>query len=194
MPSTNEERTVLCPAVYPDGGICEHEVLARALHLHVRQKSDEAHGPHGEVPDALDLSEAPEAGTKSVTIDYPEEREKDATARQCPYCGNTFRGKQGVSIHFGQVVGRKNHPADRDEFPEPEETPIVRLDENENVVEVVDPGAMMPSTRDRLESQHNTETVQEFLARLRAMGRDEQANAVEDALEELGEKPEEAEC
>ncbi len=42
---SNDERTVLCPAKYPDGRICGEEKLARGLYLHVLRKSDEAHGP-----------------------------------------------------------------------------------------------------------------------------------------------------
>ena len=185
----NGERVVRCPATYPDGTQCEKEVLSRGLHLHVLRKSDEAHGPQNDIPPELDLSEAEVVGSQTVEVDYPEEREKEDVARQCPYCRQVFRGKQGLEIHFGQVVGRKNHPKDRDEFPDATECPIVRVDDKGNITDVVQEGAVMPSTRQRKEQQRKEdETVEDFLSRLRASGRDDQANAVEEALEELGER------
>ncbi|UBF22220.1 hypothetical protein HRTV-2_gp72 [Halorubrum virus HRTV-2] len=186
---TNSERVVRCPATYPDGSQCEKEVLSRALHLHVLRKSDEAHGESGDIPPNLDVEHAEVVGEKEVEVDYPEEREQEEVARQCPYCQQVFRGKQGLEIHFGQVVGRMNHPKDRDEFPEATECPIVRVDDNKNVIDVVQEGAVMPSTRQRKEGQRREdETVDDFIARLRASGRDDQADAVEEALQEMGEK------
>lgn len=173
----NDERTVRCPATYSDGTECGDEKLARGLHLHVLRKNDDAHGPQGEIPVELNLDEAETVGTKSVDLDYPDERASEDVARQCPYCGVPFRGKQGLAIHFGQVVGRKNHPKDREEFPDPTDCPVVHVDDKENIVEVVENDATMPST-----SQRNDESVTEFITRLRAQGHDGRADAVENAL------------
>lgn len=184
----NDEKVVRCPATYPDGRQCEKETLSRSLHLHVLRKDDEAHGPQGDIPPNLDLKNAEVVGTREVEVDYPEERNNEDVARQCPYCHQVFRGKQGLEIHFGQVVGRKNHPKDRDEFPDATECPIVRVDEKGNITDVVQEGAVMPSTRQRKEGQRKEdETVDDFIARLRASGRDDQADAVEEALREMGE-------
>lgn len=174
---TNDEQEVHCPATYPDGSVCNETVLARGLHLHVLRKDDAAHGPQGERPGDITLERAEPAGTREVSLDYPTDRATENVARQCPYCGVPFRGKQGLAIHFGQVVGRKNHPADRDEFPDPTECPVVRLDDDENIVEVVDAGAQMPSARQRTPTD-----LDAFLAQLRAEGRADEAEAVEDAL------------
>ena len=170
---TNDERTVLCPC-------CGEEKLARGLHLHVLRSSDDQHGPQGQIPPDVELDEAETAGTSSVNLSYPKDRKSEDVARQCPYCGVPFRGKQGLAIHFGQVVGRKNHPKDRDEFPEPEDCPVVHLDDKQNIIEVVDSGSTMPSTK-----RWDGETVSEFVTRLRQQGHDDKANAVEQALSVL---------
>ncbi|WP_372611699.1 hypothetical protein [Halomonas sp.] len=101
------------------------------------------------MPDGLELDEAETAGTRRVSVNYPESRASEDVARQCPYCTQVFNGKEGVAIHFGQLVGRRNHPKDRDEFIDPVDCPIVHLDENENIIHVVEGDATMPSTKRR---------------------------------------------
>lgn len=157
--NSNDERTVRCPV---EG--CEKEVLSRGLHLHVLRKNDEGHGPQGDIPPDVNLEDAETVGSRSVSVDYPKNRKTEQVARQCPYCSQVFRGKQGLAIHFGQVVGRKNHPADEDEFPDPEECPAVHLDENQNIVEVVEEGSanIMPSTRQRREKKDSEEIISEL--------------------------------
>jgi hypothetical protein len=131
-PSRNAERVVKCPV---EG--CDAEKLARGMHLHVLRSVGNGHGEQGEIPDEVSLDDLEEVGTQEVEVNYPAEREVESVARLCPYCGVPFRGKHGVFIHLGQVAGRKNHPANASEVHEPEDFPVVELDDNENIVSVV---------------------------------------------------------
>lgn len=127
----NDERTVRCPV---EG--CDAEVLARGIHLHIRQTDGDGHGPSGEVPDDVSLDDLDTVGAASVEMDYPEERETEQVARLCPFCSQTFAGKEGLLIHLGQVAGRKNHPRNPTERYDPGDFPRVVIDDQDNVVEV----------------------------------------------------------
>ena len=129
----NKERVVKCPV---EG--CDAEKLARGIHLHVLQSAGKGHGEQGEIPDGISFDDLEDAGTKEVEVNYPEEREVESIARLCPYCSVPFNGKHGVLIHLGQVAGRKNHPPNASRVHEPEDFPIVKLDDDENIVSVVD--------------------------------------------------------
>lgn len=168
----NKEKVKECPA-------CGETFLSRSLHLHVLRKDDEAHGPQGDIPPTLDLENAPVVGTREVEMDYPETRETEKTRRQCPYCTQTFKGKQGLGIHFGQVVGRKNHPADREQFPDPGSCPVVHVDEDGNIIEVVEEGITMPSTQRR----QDTDEVNSLIKDLREKGKTEEAEAMQRIVE-----------
>ena len=172
----HEEVTVRCPV---EG--CESVHLRRSLHLHVNRKGGEGHGAPGEIPNHLDLKNAEVVGTKEVTVDYPDERKREKIERQCPFCGIPFRGKQGLEIHFGQVVGRKNHPDKREDFPDAEECPIVKVDQHKNIIEVIEEGEADPDLAPGM-GRETDETVIEFISRLRAKGETEKADAVEQAL------------
>lgn len=181
----NDETTVKCPAAD-----CDEEVLARGLHLHVRQSVGDGHGTQGEVPSGLNLENAEKVGSREVEMDYPEEREAEEVARLCPYCERPFRGKNGVMIHLGQVKGRKNHPEDAPERHEPDDFPIVTVDENENVIEIMDEGTTMPSTDQRREREAegeslDEEAIKEHIQDLRDQGLDNEADRAEKML--LGE-------
>lgn len=130
--SRNRERVVKCPV---DG--CDAEKLARGMHLHVLRSVGDGHGEQGEIPDDVDLHDLEEVGTREVEVNYPEEREVETVARLCPYCGRPFKGKHGVMIHLGQVAGRRDHPPNASAVHEPEDFPVVELDEDENIVGVV---------------------------------------------------------
>lgn len=181
MPQTNkhsnEERTVRCPI---EG--CEYEGLSRSLHLHVRQSNAEGHGPHGDIPEHIDLSEAETVGTQRVDMDYPEHREVEQVARQCPFCDMVFNGKHGVMIHIGQTAGRKNHPEDAAEQVEAEDLPVVELDENQNIINVVEGDATMPSTKRRQEKEAEEDRIQKYINRLREEGKDKEADIAEQEL------------
>jgi hypothetical protein len=130
-PSRNAERVVKCPV---EG--CDAEKLARGMHLHVLRSVGNGHGEQGEIPEEVSLDDLEEVGTQEVEVNYPAEREVESVARLCPYCGVPFRGKHGVLIHLGQVAGRKNHPPNASRVHEPEDFPVVELDEDENIVSV----------------------------------------------------------
>lgn len=128
-PHRNDERTVRCPV---EG--CDDELLARGIHLHVRQTDGGGHGPTGDVPDRISFEDLTTIGSEAVEMDYPEERDTDETARLCPYCFEVFAGQEGVRIHLGQVAGRKNHP--RNPAADPVDFPEVVVDETGNVEEL----------------------------------------------------------
>lgn len=168
----NNERTVKCPVED-----CDATPLARGVNLHILRSSGDGHSEQGSVPDDLDLDNLETVGEKSVSMDYPEEREVEAVARLCPYCGTTFRGKNGVLIHLGQMNGRKNHPENAGEHHDPEDFPIVRVDEQENVIAVVEDEEI--SSWDKTHQQTiEAEKVYRYIADLLAEGkRDEAARA-----------------
>jgi hypothetical protein len=179
---TNDEKTVRCPV---EG--CEKEVLSRGLHLHVSRSSGSGHGDQGEVPPNIDLGDADVVGSRSVEMEYPEERDSETVARLCPYCERPFRGKHGVMIHLGQVQGRKNHPEDAPKLHKPDDFAIVHVDENENVIEMVEEPTEMPSTERRREAEKEDESldvddVKEYIEGLREQGLDEQADQAEKML------------
>jgi hypothetical protein len=139
----NDERTVRCPV---EG--CGKEVLARGVHLHVRQSSGDGHGPQGDVPDEISLENLETVGEQKVEMDYPDERDTERHARLCPYCSQTFEGVQGMMIHLGQIAGRNNHPSDPQDRHEPRDFPRVEVDADGNIKEAVDTPAATPMDGD----------------------------------------------
>lgn len=174
----NQEKTVICPV---EG--CDKEALARGLHLHVRQSSGGGHGDSRSVPDHLNLDDAEVVGDREVEMEYPDERDIEEVARLCPYCERPYRGKQGVMIHLGQTAGRKDHPEDAAERHDMSDFPIVKVDDDGNIVERIDGDTKMPSTERRQENgQPDKEDVREYIAGLREQGLDEQAEQAEQML------------
>ena len=178
----NKERTVKCPV---EG--CEEEVLARGLHLHIIKKDGDGHGTQDEKPPDIDLDDAETVGEREVEMEYPEERESEQVARLCPYCKQPFNGKEGLMIHLGATTDRNIHPENATEIHDPEDFPIVHIDEDDNVVEVVEEGATMPSTDKRREKEANGEPfgpddVREQIESLREQGLEDQAEQLERAL------------
>lgn len=146
MPEDNSEKrgekVVRCPV---EG--CDAEHPTRGLHLHLMRSVGDGHGEQGDYPD-VDIDDLEEVGREEVSVNYPEERESETVARLCPYCGNPFRGKEGVMIHLGQMTGRKNHPPNASAVHEPADFAVVELDEDENITSVV--------SRPRSEDRDNT--------------------------------------
>lgn len=182
----NDEETKICPV---EG--CNAEPLARAVHLHVMQSAGDGHGEQGEIPEDVDLDEAEKAGTREVEMEYPEERDSEQVARLCPYCDRPFRGKHGVMIHLGQVAGRKDHPEDASERHNPEDLAIGRVDDNDNVVEIIEEGdqTAMPSTKrrrgDSLEKSMgdlDEESIKNYIEDLRERGLTEETERAEKML------------
>ncbi|WP_275879491.1 hypothetical protein [Haloferax volcanii] len=145
------------------------------MHLHVLRSVGDGHGPQGEIPEHLNFENLEEVGTREVEVNYPEERKTESVARLCPYCGKPFKGKHGVLIHLGQIEGRKNHPANASEVHEPDDFPVVELDEAENVVAVVE--GRMPSSAGNwpYEESIPVERVYRLIAELLAEGDPEMA-------------------
>lgn len=173
----NEERTVRCPV---EG--CDKVVLARALHLHVGRKVGDGHGTSNEIPEGVDLDSAEEVGTEQVEMEYPEHREAEDVQRLCPYCERPYNGKQGVMIHLGALEGKKNHPKDAAERHELDDFPIVRVDENQNVIETLEEGTKLPVTEQNEDSNYDQEDVKNEIEQLREQGLDEQADRLEKML------------
>lgn len=126
------EPIVVCPV---DG--CTAEQVSRGLHLHVLRSSGSGHGEQGDIPPGVDLEDAEVVGQQEVEVDYPEERKTESAARLCPYCERPYKGKNGVLIHLGLVEGRKDHPENASEVHDATDFPVVKIDEDENVVAVV---------------------------------------------------------
>lgn len=175
---TNDEMTVRCPV---EG--CEKELLSRGLHLHVRQSDGGGHGENGSVPDDVDLDKAQPVGEREVQMDYPHERETENVERLCPYCNQTWSGKEGVMIHLGQKAGRDNHPEDPKRIHDATDFDIVHVDDDGNVIETVDSGAKMPSTERRENNGgRSEEEIREYIDGLREQGLYEQAEQAESML------------
>lgn len=133
-PEEQGEPVVRCPV---EG--CNSEHPSRGLHLHLMRSIGDGHGPQGGTPD-VDVDDLTEVGRQEVDVDYPRERESESLVRICPYCRQHFSGKEGVAIHLGLVAGRKNHPVNASAFHTPEDFPVVKLDEHENVISVIESG------------------------------------------------------
>jgi hypothetical protein len=169
-PGGNDEPTVRCPV---EG--CGAERLSRGIYLHVRQSAGRGHGPQGEVPEHLDFDNLEVVGSRHVDVNYPEDREVEAVARLCPYCQRPYRGKHGVLIHLGQMAGRKNHPKNASEVHEPQDFPVVQLDEHDNIVAVVE-GKLPGSSETRPDEMTvPVERVYRYIADLVSEGRSVEA-------------------
>lgn len=174
----NDERTVVCPV---EG--CDETPLARGVHLHVMRSDGNGHGPQGDVPPHITFDNLETAGSRQVSMNYPEHRETEHVARLCPYCERPFRGKHGVMIHLGQTAGRKNHPENPRELHDPDDFAVVHVDDNENVVEVVEDGAVLPSATKRDDiDEHQREVVEGAIEAMRDRGMGDKAEMFEDLL------------
>lgn len=159
------EKVVRCPV---EG--CDAEHPSRGLHLHLMRSVGGGHGEQGDYPD-INVDDLEEVGRQDVDVKYPDERESESVARLCPYCENHFSGKEGVAIHLGLVEGRKNHPVNASAFHSPEDFPVVKLDEHENIISVVESG----------ENTENEENDEEPFATLRKSEVDTLYEAIREA-------------
>lgn len=180
MPSVkhlNEENVVKCPV---EG--CSHTGLSRGMHLHVRQSSGNGHGPNGDVPEHLSFDNLEVVGTQEVEMNYPSERDVEDVARLCPFCRRPFSGYQGVMIHLGQMEGKENHPEDSSEQVEKDDCPVAHVDENRNVIEIVEEGSLMPSTKRRRTGVVDRSDVVDFIEWLENHGYDDAVEKGEQML------------
>jgi len=148
----------------------------------VRQSTGENHGPQGEIPDNISFDDLKTVGSQAVSIDYPDKQEIEPFGRQCPYCEEIFRGRRGVMIHLGLTEGRGTHPDNAKEDVDFDDLRVVRIDENENVIEEVDQSAVLPTTRRRREREREAsieEKVRGVIKEFRQEGKDEAADRLE---------------
>lgn len=173
----NSENIVKCPVED-----CNYEGLSRGIHLHIRQSSDEKHGPNGEVPDNIDLSNMEVVGKESVDVNYPDKRNVEDVVRLCPFCGRAFNGFHGIKIHLGQKKGQGVHPEDID--IEKNDCPIAHVDQDMNVVEIVEENSLMPSTKRRIinDDSISIERIEEFVTQLDEEGNSEMAERIRNEL------------
>ena len=176
-PHRNDERVVKCPVAG-----CDAEVLARGINLHILRSKGNGHGPQGEVPAGISLDHLETVGAREVELNYPEKRKVESVARLCPYCGKPFKGKHGVLIHLGQIKGRKNHPHNASNIHQSEDFPVVKLDENDNVIAVVEGDSPSSSGVDPHEKSVKAERVYRYIADLLAEGKRDEAAAARERL------------
>lgn len=175
---TNDERTVRCPVDAQTDHDCDATPLARGAHLHVLRSVGDGHGSQDEIPPEISLDDLETAGDREVSMNYPESRTTEKVMRLCPYCRLPFEGGTGVLIHLGQVAGKRNHPEDAPDKHDKSDFPIVHVDDDDNVLEIVEQGEVdMPST-----VQRRDEAAEELADELRDRGEDDIAEQVEDLL------------
>jgi hypothetical protein len=174
----NAEVVVKCPVKG-----CDYEGLSRGIHLHVRQSAGGGHGPNGDTPENLDLSDLEEVGEKNVTMDYPETREEEDVARLCPYCGRGFQGFRGIKIHVGQKAGQGVHPEDSVDL-EKEDCPVARVDDDMNVIDLVEENSIMPSTKRRIldEDSVDRDEIEDLIQEFENEGMENVAERIENTL------------
>lgn len=133
----SKEDTVECPI---DG--CDTETLARGLFMHIFQTDDpegEGHFPRGEVPSHINEEEIKVTGEEDVDVDYPDTQNLEKANYLDTYTGKAYQGKRGLMVHLGQMSGKDNIPEDVTERHEANDFPIVEVDDDGNITEVLKP-------------------------------------------------------
>jgi hypothetical protein len=131
----NSEKKVECPI---EG--CDTETLARGLYMHIYQTDDaeqEGHYPRFEVPDSIDEDEIKITGNEEVEMDFPDTVDLEDRKYLDTYTGKAYQGKRGLMIHLGQMAGQDNIPEDVTAKHDAEDFPIVEIDHDGNITEVV---------------------------------------------------------
>jgi hypothetical protein len=88
-------------------------------------------------------------------------------------------------IHLGQLSGRKNHPKNPRDKHDIDDFPVVHVDDQDNIVEVVDSDATMPSTERRKKDEGkgpSRSDIEQHIKQLREQGLDDQADSAEEML------------
>lgn len=133
--NTNEEDVAKCPV---DG--CFAEPPKRGLFMHIFQSDDspgEKHGERFSVPDDIDVSEIKVSGTERIEMEYPDRQDIEEARYLDTYTGKAYQGKRGLMVHLGQTAGRNNIPEDVTDRHDGGDFPIVEIDEDGNVTEVI---------------------------------------------------------
>jgi len=131
---TNSEEMVQCPVKG-----CDKEVVARGLYMHIFQSDDpegEAHYPRYEEPPYLDMEDLKVTGETTVEMDFPEDVDLEDKMYLDTYTGKAYKGRRGLMIHLGQSAGEHNIPSDVTDRHEPDDFPIVDVDDDGNITEV----------------------------------------------------------
>lgn len=135
--SKNEEETAVCPV---EG--CDKEALKRGMFMHIFQTDDpegERHHPRYEMPPGINVADVKVSGSEEVEMNYPTEQEIGDVYYLDTYTGKAYKGKRGLMVHLGQKAGSDNIPEDVTERHDAEDFPIVDIDEDGNVTEVIRP-------------------------------------------------------
>jgi len=135
----NREDRVSCPV---DG--CRQEVLARGLYMHIFQTDDsqgKGHYSRGRLPPEIDEDEIKITGSEKVDIDYPDTVEIEDTMYLDTYTGKAYQGKRGLMVHLGQMGGKNNIPEDVTDRHDAVDFPIVEVDDDGNITEVIKKGS-----------------------------------------------------
>lgn len=133
---TNNEEKVKCPI---EG--CNSETVARGLFMHIFQTDDpenKGHYPRGEIPPDIDEEEIKVTGKEEVEMNYPETQNLEDRKYLDTYTGQSYEGKRGLMIHLGQMGGKNNIPEDVTDRHRPEDFPVVEVDDNGNITEVIE--------------------------------------------------------
>lgn len=140
MPVTsNDEDKALCPVKG-----CDREIVKRGLFMHIFQTEDpegEGHYPKYDVPPYIDVEEVKITGTKNVDMDYPETQDIGDVHYMDTYTGKAYQGKRGLMVHLGQLAGRENIPEDVTKRHDADDFPIVEVDDDGNITEVIEEGS-----------------------------------------------------
>jgi len=132
---TNKEEQVSCPV---EG--CNEEPMKRGLYMHIYQTNDpksKGHYPRGELPPDIDEEKIKVTGKSDVELDYPETQDLETVHYLDTYTGKAYEGKRGLMIHLGQKAGQDNIPEDVTKRHRPEDFPIVEIDDDGNITEVI---------------------------------------------------------
>lgn len=132
---SNNEPVVECPV--PG---CDKEPLKRGLFMHIFQSDDpegEGHRPRYKLPPDIDPEELKVTGDREVEMDYPDEVDLDDTHYLDTYTGKAYEGKRGLMIHLGQMAGKDNIPKDITERHSGDDFPIVKIDNDGNITDVL---------------------------------------------------------
>lgn len=171
----NEKETVDCPVEN-----CSQKPLARGLFMHIYQTDDppgEGHWPRYEVPPDLNVDEVKMTSKREAEADYPEIQDIDEIYYLDTYTGKAYRGKRGLMIHLGQRAGKDNIPDDVTDRHEADEFPIVDVDDNGNITEVIKPAEgtvpplepYLPWHEDSDMGYIRKETIRQFVEKVRNM-------------------------